>query len=164
MDVGVDQLQRAVQGQHGRMAVLVDALPLIEVFQSQTEWEGVLHVFDLDPDAARVVFVHAGNGVLPACRLKAPEAELIDAKGRPFPKRYASPTWEALDGSKIVGKVLANEPAPKADAIPWLLLSAESSDRGIFRRAFRPTDQHPPAESDRRVSDGLNRAAYRVHG
>ena len=63
---------------------------------------------------------------------KAPEAELIDAQGRPFAKHYAGPTWEAPDGSKIVGKVLANEPAPKAGAIPWLLLSTESSGSGVL--------------------------------
>jgi Protein of unknown function (DUF3455) len=61
---------------------------------------------------------------------KAPEAKLVDAEGRPFAKHYAGPTWEAPDGSKAVGKVLANEPAPKAGAIPWLLLSAESSGSG----------------------------------
>jgi hypothetical protein len=64
--------------------------------------------------------------------LKAPEAELIDAQGRLFAKHYAGPTWEAPDGSKIVGKVLANEPAPKAGAIPWLLLATESSESGVL--------------------------------
>ena len=34
-------------------------------------------------------------------------AELVDAQGRPFAKHYAGPTWEAPDGSRIVGKVLA---------------------------------------------------------
>ena len=63
---------------------------------------------------------------------KAPEAKLVDAEGRPFAKHYAGPTWEAPDGSKAVGKVLANEPAPKAGAIPWLLLSAESSASGAL--------------------------------
>src|SRR6266481_4321069 len=64
--------------------------------------------------------------------LQGPEAELIGVQGRPFAKHYAGPTWEAPDGSKIVGKVLANEPAPNAGAIPWLLLSTESSVSGAF--------------------------------
>jgi hypothetical protein len=63
---------------------------------------------------------------------KAPQAELSDAQGRPFARHYAGPTWEAADGSKIVGKVLASEPAPKAGAIPWLLLSAEPPASGIL--------------------------------
>jgi hypothetical protein len=66
---------------------------------------------------------------------KAPEAELIDAQGRPFAKHYAGPTWEAPDGSKIVGKILASEPAPKTGAIPWLLLSVESSGPGVLAGA-----------------------------
>ena len=66
---------------------------------------------------------------------KAPEAELIDAQGRWFAKHYAGPTWEAPDGSKIVGKILASEPAPKADAISWLLLSTESSGSGVLAGA-----------------------------
>jgi hypothetical protein len=55
MDVSVDQLQRAVEGQHGGKAVLVDALPIKEVFLGQTVWEGVVHVFDLEghPKATR---------------------------------------------------------------------------------------------------------------
>jgi len=63
---------------------------------------------------------------------KAPEAELSDAQGRPFVKHYAGPTWEAADGSKIVGKVLASEPAPKEGSIPWLLLSTEPPASGIL--------------------------------
>ena len=94
---------------------------------------------------------------------KAPEAELIDAQGRLFAKHYAGPTWEAPDGSKIVGKILANEPAPKADAIPWLLLSAESSGSGVLAGArfvqridtsggVGPTGACPTAGTERRAS------------
>ena len=66
---------------------------------------------------------------------KAPEAELFDVQGRPFAKHFAGPTWEAPDGSKIVGRILASEPAPKTGAIPWLLLSAESSRSGVLSGA-----------------------------
>lgn len=61
--------------------------------------------------------------------------QLTDAQGKPFAKHYAGPTWEAPDGSKAVGKAIANEPAPKADSIPWLLLSAESSGSGTLAGA-----------------------------
>jgi hypothetical protein len=55
MEVGADQLKQAVEGQHGGTAVLVDALPVKEVHEGQTVWEGVVHVFDLDdhPSATR---------------------------------------------------------------------------------------------------------------
>lgn len=93
---------------------------------------------------------------------KAPEAELIDAQGRPFAKHYAGPTWEAPDGSKIVGKILASEPAPKTHAIAWLLLSAESSGSGALsgvrfvqrvntNGGVGPTGTCPTAGTERRV-------------
>jgi hypothetical protein len=93
---------------------------------------------------------------------KAPEAELIDAQGRPFAKHYAGPTWEAPDGSKIVGKILASEPTPKTGGIPWLLLSAESSGSGVLAGAHfvqrvntaggvGPTGACPTAGTERRV-------------
>jgi hypothetical protein len=66
---------------------------------------------------------------------KAPEATLTDSDGKISVKHYAGPSWEAPDGSKIVGKAIANEPAPKPGAIPWLLLSAESSGNGMFAGA-----------------------------
>jgi Protein of unknown function (DUF3455) len=94
------------------------------------------------PQGATLLGKYAAKGVqIYVCRVKeaanewdfkAPEAELIDAQSRPFAKHYAGPTWEAPDGSKAVGKVLVNEPAPKAGAIPWLLLSAESSASGVL--------------------------------
>ena len=51
MDVSVDQLQRAVEGQHGGEAVLVSAEPVKETFMGDTVWEGVVHVFDLEGNA-----------------------------------------------------------------------------------------------------------------
>jgi hypothetical protein len=65
--------------------------------------------------------------------LKAPEATLRDKSGKPLGKHYAGPTWEAADGSKVVGEVVAKTDAPDAAAIPWLLLRAKStSGTGIF--------------------------------
>ena len=78
------------------------------------------------------IYVCRVKGALNEWDFKAPEAELSDAQGRPFARHYAGPTWEAADGSKIVGKVLASEPAPKAGAIPWLLLSTEPPASGIL--------------------------------
>jgi Protein of unknown function (DUF3455) len=81
------------------------------------------------------IYVCAAKGTTNEWSFKAPEAMLTDAHGKAFAKHYAGPTWEAADGSKIVGKALANEPAPKAGAIPWLLLSVESSGSGVLAGA-----------------------------
>ncbi len=62
-----------------------------------------------------------------AWALKAPEAELVDRAGRKIIKHYAGPTWEANDGSKVMGEVVARDNGPDPTAIPWLLLSAKST-------------------------------------
>jgi len=65
--------------------------------------------------------------------LKAPDATLTDDAGKPFAKHYAGPTWEAPDGSKVVGALKAKVDAPDASAIPWLLLEAKSNEgQGVF--------------------------------
>jgi Protein of unknown function (DUF3455) len=58
---------------------------------------------------------------------KAPEASLTNRAGATVGKHYAGPTWEASDGSKVVGEVKARDPGPVATAIPWLLLAAKSN-------------------------------------
>jgi hypothetical protein len=60
--------------------------------------------------------------------LKAPDAVLTDASGKPAIKHFAGPTWQANDGSKVVGEVAARADAPGAKAIPWLLLKAKSHE------------------------------------
>jgi hypothetical protein len=64
---------------------------------------------------------------------KAPEAELFDDNGKKIGKHYAGPTWEANDGSKVMGQVKAQDDGPNRDAIAWLLLSVKSaSGNGVF--------------------------------
>jgi Protein of unknown function (DUF3455) len=58
---------------------------------------------------------------------KAPEAQLFDHAGKPIIKHYAGPTWEASDGSTVVGEVTAKDNGPDPMAIPWLLLRAKST-------------------------------------
>jgi Protein of unknown function (DUF3455) len=56
---------------------------------------------------------------------QAPEANLFDRRGRVVAAHFAGPTWEAKDGSKVVGaKIAAFTVDPSA--IPWLLLQAAS--------------------------------------
>jgi hypothetical protein len=66
--------------------------------------------------------------------LKGPEAELFEG-GRIVGRHYAGPTWEADDGSKVIGQIRARANGPDANAIPWLLLGAKSnSGNGVFSR------------------------------
>jgi Protein of unknown function (DUF3455) len=63
--------------------------------------------------------------------LKAPDAQLFDARREVLGKHYAGPTWEANDGSKIAAVVIAKAIVP--DSIPLLLLQVKSAQgRGIL--------------------------------
>ncbi|WP_158628893.1 DUF3455 domain-containing protein [Dyella choica] len=58
--------------------------------------------------------------------LKAPEASLSDARGHVFGKHFAGPSWQAEDGSVVVGEALNLSPSPDAGSIAWLVLHAKS--------------------------------------
>lgn len=99
----------------------------------------------------------AGGGA-PAWVLKAPDAILYDAAGAKLATHYAGPTWEAVDGSKVVGKVKATMPSPNADAIPWLLLDVASSQgSGVFARISAV--QRIATEGGKAPADGCGAAS-----
>lgn len=95
----------------------------------------------ITPPAGNSVFLvgHATGVQIYVCQAKAddpskfewsftaPEADLTNEKGEKIAKHYAGPTWEARDGSKVVGEVQQKVDAPKPGAIPWLLLKAKSN-------------------------------------
>ena len=86
----------------------------------------------LAAEGVQVYVCAAAEGGFP-WRLKGPEAKLLDAAGREAGTHFAGPTWQAADGSAVVGEVIANSPAPQEGAIPWLLLRAASHrGDGIF--------------------------------
>jgi hypothetical protein len=65
----------------------------------------------------------------------APVADLFDVSGNKIGRHYAGPHWESADGSKISGVVKESASAPRADAIPWLLLATKPvGGQGSFSR------------------------------
>jgi Protein of unknown function (DUF3455) len=55
-------------------------------------------------------------------------------KGERIGRHYGGPTWEANDGSKVVGEVQERADAPRPGAVPWLLLKARSNQgEGTFK-------------------------------
>jgi hypothetical protein len=85
------------------------------------------------PEGNRLAFTFGASGVqrysCPADGTKwtfvEPDADLFDKHGRPTGHHYKGPTWEALDGSTVVGA----QPAlaalvVDANSIPWLKLQA----------------------------------------
>jgi hypothetical protein len=91
-----------------------------------------------------VVQVHAKGDQIYSCKadgaqagwtLKAPEAQLFDKDGKAFGKHFAGPSWEANDGSRVVGKAASNLASPDAESIPWLLVKVVShAGEGVLAR------------------------------
>jgi hypothetical protein len=51
MEVSVNQVRWAVERQHGGTAKFVTKLPVKEVFEGKTVWEGVVQIFDPEGNA-----------------------------------------------------------------------------------------------------------------
>jgi len=58
-----------------------------------------------------------------------PQADLYTSSGKLLAKHFAGPTWQANDGSAVVGRVVARVTVDTT-AIPWLLLAAASTAVG----------------------------------
>ncbi|WP_423367652.1 DUF3455 domain-containing protein [Burkholderia sp. LMG 32019] len=67
-----------------------------------------------------------------AWTFKYPEALLFDAGGTLVIRHGAGPSWEALDGSRITGKKLAEAPSERPGSIPQLLLAATPAATGTL--------------------------------
>lgn len=68
-----------------------------------------------------------------AWKLKAPEATLTDASGRVMGRHFAGPSWQATDGSVVVGKAVAAGSVAGGGAVPWLVVQAVShAGAGVF--------------------------------
>jgi hypothetical protein len=96
-----------------------------------------------------------------------PKADLSDSSGKDIGRHYAGPTWEADDGSKVVGDVVARADAPGAKGIQWLLLRSKSnSGKGVFAKVQSIQRLHtigglaPQDMCDASNADQRTRVAY----
>ena len=55
IEVNPAELHKAVENMHGVHATFIEATPVVETFQQETVWQGIVHVFDLTghPTATR---------------------------------------------------------------------------------------------------------------
>src|SRR4030095_14861957 len=67
------------------------------------------------------VQIYSCNGV--AWGFVAPRANLYDDHGKLIITHFAGPTWQATDGSSVVGQLARLPVTADPTAIPWLLLS-----------------------------------------
>jgi len=67
--------------------------------------------------------------------LQEAQATLRDYRtGEEIGAHSKGPIWVDAKGSKLTGKLLANEAAPNPDAIDWLLLEAKNENGGRFAK------------------------------
>jgi hypothetical protein len=71
---------------------------------------------------AQIYECKAGSDGKLVWSFREPIAALIDGR-KTIGRHYGSPTWEDVDGSKIVGKAVGNAPGAASEDIPWLKLS-----------------------------------------
>ncbi len=74
---------------------------------------------------AQIYSCKAANGGY-AWVFKAPDATLSDAHGRAIGKHFAGPSWQAEDGSVVVGEPLSVSPSPDPGAVAWIVMRAKS--------------------------------------
>ena len=67
---------------------------------------------------------YACNGT--AWTFTGPRANLYDLRGRVIITHFGGPTWQANDGSKVVG-TLSGSQTVDPNSIPWLLLSGKAT-------------------------------------
>jgi hypothetical protein len=75
---------------------------------------------------AEGVQIYSCNGT--SWGLVAPRANLYDDNGKLLMTHFGGPTWQARDGSKVVGQ--RDGQANVEGAIPWLRLAAASTSAG----------------------------------
>ena len=88
------------------------------------------------PDGNKVFLVgHAVGVQIYSCNgvvwgFVAPRANLYDDHGKLIITHFAGPTWQAKDGSTVVGRLDADPVSVDPTAIPWLRLAAASTTAG----------------------------------
>ena len=116
---------------------------------------------DLQPGDGKPFLVGHGIGVqIYACdgvawTFVAPRADLFADNGQLIISHFGGPSWQAGDGSTVVGTVL-KKVTPDQTAVPWLLLSAAPApgskpgrlDQTTFIQRVNTTGGLTPPASD----------------
>ncbi|ASW03517.1 DUF3455 domain-containing protein [Paraburkholderia aromaticivorans] len=89
------------------------------------------------PDGQRIMALTASGVQTYVCEadaqqhlawvFKSPQATLFDASGRTVLRHAAGPSWQADDGSRIVGRAIAQRPSDTPASVPQLLLETHST-------------------------------------
>jgi hypothetical protein len=87
---------------------------------------GTTVVLSAHAEGAQVYECKIGADGKPAWAFREPIATLL-SDGKTVGRHYAGPSWEASDGSAVVGKTIGSAPGATVNDIPWLKLEVASS-------------------------------------
>jgi Protein of unknown function (DUF3455) len=85
--------------------------------------KGETVVLTLHAEGAQIYDCRAGADGKSVWQFREPIATLIQ-DGKTVGRHYVGPTWEHLDGSRIMGKLIARANGATQKDIPWLKLEA----------------------------------------
>jgi len=128
------------------------------------------------PGEEVVLLAHGSGSQIYTCRagadgkfvwaLKAPEAELMDAKDKVIGSHSGGPSWQLKDGSAVTGKASA-QVSPDPDSIPWLLVNVVGhSGNGLLtnvttiQRVHTRGGKPPAAGCDESHHDAETKSRY----
>lgn len=119
------------------------------------------------PPRTKLLLRAKGDGLqIYACagghwELKAPDARLLDARGRVIGRHFAGPTWQLTNGGEVKGKAIGRQSAPDGTSAPWLLLQAVSSTGSLAGVTYiRRTYTHGGAAPEAPCVSGELRMPY----
>jgi hypothetical protein len=108
--------------------------------------------YSFEASGAQLYQCTAGPASTYGWTLVGPDAVLKDSGGRQVARHFAGPSWQAQDGSTIVGHVRSKAASPDGQGVDWLLLDvASSSGQGLFSgvhyvRRLETSGGRPPAD------------------
>ena len=120
------------------MAAVAVALPLAQAAQAGPAAPSVPGEIAVTGDHKPYLIAHAEGVQIYACysvadgyawRLLTPRATLTGDNGKPLASHYGGPTWEARDGSTVVG-MRDSGVSVDPTAVDWLRLRADSTTAG----------------------------------
>lgn len=132
-----------------RFRIVVSVLPVflaaVELLSAQPAAQQVPARLQTPPGEHLFLTLHAKGDQVYTCKagvtrnawyLTAPDAQLFYTDGKPFGKHAAGPIWQAIDGSRVTGKAVADMPSSDPNSVPWLLLQVVSHEgTGVLSHA-----------------------------
>jgi hypothetical protein len=88
--------------------------------------KGETVILTVHAEGAQVYDCKTGDGGRATWQFREPIATLIQ-DGKTVGRHYAGPTWEHVDGSRVVGRPVGRANGASANDVPWLKL--EVTDR-----------------------------------